>query len=122
MGHQGLVTFAAAMNMPPPMNKNAYLDTEGSLKEAAKTIAEGSMAKAALQTKEIYEAGDDGITNVAMSEDGTWRRRGFKSSFGVVTAISVTTGKILDSEIMSKEWRTCLLNKRKEGTPEFEEW
>ncbi len=74
------------------------------------------------QTKEIYEAEDDGITNVAISGDGTWRRRGFKSSFGVLTAISVTTGKILESEIMSKECRTSLLNKRKEGTPEFEEW
>ena len=37
--------------------------------------------------------------DVGVSVDGTWQRRGFN---GVVTAISIDTGKVVDVEIMSK--------------------
>ena len=43
---------------------------------------------------------NDAITNVPVFVDGTCRKRGFPSRNGVVTAISVESGKILDSEIM----------------------
>ena len=36
--------------------------------------------------------------------------------------MSLVTGKALDTEIISKECRTCLLNKIKEGTEEFDIW
>eukprot|EP00112_Aurelia_sp_Birch-Aquarium-sp1_P016420 Seg3722.1 transcript_id=Seg3722.1/GoldUCD/mRNA.D3Y31 product="hypothetical protein" protein_id=Seg3722.1/GoldUCD/D3Y31 len=80
------------------------------------------MAVAASETKENYEDEVDGITDIGVSGDETWRKRGFKSSIGIHTVMSVVSGKILDTEIMSKECRVCLINKRKEGTPEFEEW
>eukprot|EP00112_Aurelia_sp_Birch-Aquarium-sp1_P015398 Seg3407.1 transcript_id=Seg3407.1/GoldUCD/mRNA.D3Y31 product="hypothetical protein" protein_id=Seg3407.1/GoldUCD/D3Y31 len=43
VGHEGLVKFTAAINMPPPMNANAYTDSVKHLKEAAKYVAEKSM-------------------------------------------------------------------------------
>ena len=80
------------------------------------------MAVGAAETKPFYEAAEDEIFDVVVSADGTWRKRGFKSSVGVVTVISLLSGKILDTEIMSKECRTCLINTRKEGTKEYNEW
>ena len=62
------------------------------------------------------------INFIAVSGDGTWRKRGFTSSVGVVTVMSLLSGKILDSEIMSKECRTCLINTRKAGTVEYDIW
>jgi len=58
------------------------------------------MANAAKETKEFYEPEDDGIYNIAVSGDGTWRRRGYTSAYGVITALSTLTGKVLDVEIM----------------------
>ena len=50
------------------------------------------MSKAADELKAIYEPERDGVYNIAVSGDGTWRRRGFSSSYGVVTALSTVTG------------------------------
>ena len=122
VGLEGLVKFAAAMNMPAPMNANAYTDGVKHLKEAAKYVAERSMHRAASETKLSYEVADDGIYDIGVSGDGTWRKRGFSSSSGIVTAMSVVTGKVLDTEIMSKECRTCIINQVKKGTPEFDQW
>ena len=39
--------------------------------------------------------------------DGSWQRRGFSSTDGVVTTISVNTGKIQDREVMSRNCKAC---------------
>ena len=120
--HKGLVKLAGVLNMPPPVNKNAYRDIVDKLKEASETVAQQSMDVGAAETKQFYEAEEDEIFDVALSGDGTLRKRGFKSSVGILTVISLLSGKILDTEIMSKECRTCLINTRKEGTQEYDEW
>ena len=71
VGHQGLVKFAAGMDMPPPMNKNAYIDAANVLKEAAQTVAEKSMEKAAVETSKHYEPCENGCTNIGVSGNGT---------------------------------------------------
>ena len=42
------------------------------------------------------------IVDIAVSCDGTWARRGFQSLYGIVYAIEVQTGKIVDFEIKGK--------------------
>ncbi len=63
------------------------------LKEASETVAQQSMDVGAAETKQFYEAEEDEIFDVALSGDGTWRKRGFKSTVGVVTVISLLSGK-----------------------------
>ena len=122
VGHQGLVKFACVMNMLPPRNENAYRDHVQAVHGAAKHVATESMSRAADKVKEFYEPDEEGIYNIAVSGDGTWRKRGFSSSFGVVTVMSTVTGKALDCEIMSKECAECKLRRGKEGTEEFQQW
>ena len=43
----------------------------------------------------IYEPAQDGIFDIGVSGDGTWSKRGYSSSYGVVTALSTITGKAL---------------------------
>lgn len=57
---------------------------------AAERITNESMSRAADKVKEFYEPDEKGRYNKAVSGDGTWRRRGFSSSFGVVTVCSPT--------------------------------
>ena len=44
---------------------------------------------------------------MGISADATWRRRGYSSSYGVVSGLSLMTGKVLDVEVMSKQCREC---------------
>ena len=122
IGHQGLVKFAGVMNMLAPMNENSYRDHVAAVRKAAETVAKNSMNSAAEEVKHFYEPERDGVYNIGVSGDGTWRRRGYSSAYGVVTVISTVTGKALDAEVMSKECRECMVWRDKEGTNEFHEW
>lgn len=54
--------------------------------------------------------------------DGSWRKRGFSSLFGLVTLIGWLTGKVLDVCVKSKYCKACEYRKKKEDTTEYEEW
>ena len=120
IGHQGLVKFCNIMNMLPPMNVNSYTDHIQAIHAAAKHVANDSMERAAQGVKEFYDSEDDGICDVGISADGTWRRRGYSSLYGVVSGISLVTGKVLDVEVMSKVCRECTSWSGKEDTEEYE--
>ena len=40
--------------------------------------------------------------DVGVSVDGTWQRKGFTSLNGVITAIFIDSGKVLDTAVLSK--------------------
>ena len=50
-----------------------------------------------------------GTVDTSASCDGSWQRRGYSSLNGVVTAMSMANGKVLDIETMSRAYKTCLL-------------
>ena len=56
------------------------------------------------------ELKSEDITDVAVSCDGTWQRRGFKSLNGAVACISMESGKVLDIEVMSRYCQSCVTN------------
>ena len=108
--------------MPPPMNENAYRDIVEAVRKAAQTVCQRSMRAAVENAKSFYEPEEDGVFDIGISGDGTWRRRGYSSLYGIVTAISTVTGKVIDIEIMSKDCKECTVWRNKEGTQEFEDW
>ena len=77
VGHQGLVKFTFVMNMLPPMNENSYRDHVKAVPTAAESVALESMSKAATEVKEFYKEKKDGLYNIGVSGDGTWRKRGY---------------------------------------------
>lgn len=80
VGHQGLVKFTAVMNMPPPMNENSYRDSVDAVRKAAQNVCQQSMRSAVENVKPFYEPDEDGVFDIGISGDGTWRRRGYSSS------------------------------------------
>ena len=64
------------------------------------------------------------IVDTSVSCDGSWQRRGYSSLNGVVTAISMTNGKVLDIERMSRACKACLLKETlKLNNPvAYDEW
>ena len=68
--------------------------------------------------------GSDETADVGVSVDGTWQRKGFTSMNGVVTAISVDSGKVVDVSILSKSCKGCVRMKpvEKSDRARYELW
>ena len=56
---------------------------------------------------EGFPSEDKGHTDVAVSCDGTWQKRGHQSLYGVQAIISAATSKVLDYDIQSKHCQSC---------------
>ena len=91
--------------MHPPMADVTYNETVKSrLHPAYVDVAMQNMEDAAEELcREVCEEYDENtIYDTAVSCDGTWQRRGFASLNGVVTAVSIATGKCLSYECLVK--------------------
>lgn len=122
IGHQALAKFTCVMNMPLPMNENSYRTHVAVVRSVAQAVCKQSMANAVEEVKTFYEPQEDGIFDIGVSGDGTWRKRGYSSSYGVVTALSTITGKVIDVEVMLKNCKECTGWRGKEGTQQFQDW
>ncbi|GFT96111.1 uncharacterized protein TNCV_1360941 [Trichonephila clavipes] len=77
----------------------AVYESLHALNNATEKVAKVSMALAAAETLSF----NNGNPNVPVAIDGTWQKRGHTSLNGVVTAVSVDTGKVIDAEILSRK-------------------
>ncbi|GFV17908.1 uncharacterized protein TNCV_2770771 [Trichonephila clavipes] len=68
----------------------------------------------------VHEAviANDNNTNIAVALDGTWHKRGYSSLNGVVCAMSVENGKVIDFEALTKYCSSCKGKKKKKKTCE----
>jgi hypothetical protein len=98
--------FAGVMNLPKPSKFAKYNKI---LLPIAKMVCVEAMKEAVEETVRQ----NDGNRDITCAFDGTWQRRGFSSLNGVVTAMSITTGQVLDVQVMSKycQCKTRLENK-----------
>ena len=90
-------------NLVPHMQAVAYNNTQQEVAESYRTVANTSMLKAADDLKQTS-------SDVAVSCDGSWQKRGFSSLNGLVTVIFVDSGKCLDFHVKTKKF---LLGKQK---------
>ncbi|GFX70541.1 uncharacterized protein TNCV_875151 [Trichonephila clavipes] len=76
-------------------------------KGATKDVCDATMKDA---VKEAVQENQN-IRDIPVAVDGTWQKRGYSSMNGVVTVTSVDTGKVIDTEILSKH---CVCKDKKE--------
>lgn len=55
------------------------------------------------------------VINIPVTCDGTWSKRGFTATYGIVVVTSWETGQVLDSEVLSKRCNVCERQKSKWG-------
>ncbi|GFV03464.1 uncharacterized protein TNCV_5060051 [Trichonephila clavipes] len=96
-GEAAAKVFCGVMNLPPPPNR--FYESLHELNNPTEKVAKVSMALAAAETLSF----NNGNPNVPVAIDGTWKKRGHTSHNGVVTAVSVDTGKVVDAEILSRK-------------------
>ena len=107
-GHHGLRRFLMLMNHPPPMSEINYRKLFLTFSEAVRQVAAKSMLDASVEIHDSVSTVKEDIVDTAASFDGAWQRRGHCSLNGVVAAISMATGKILDVASFSKYCPRCI--------------
>ena len=98
-GHNVLEKLCGYLNMPKPMAEKNYNKLSNKITKSTKIVAEICMKSAAAEL--VNEDGN--VTDVAISVDGTWQKRVFSSLNGVVAAISVEAGRVVDCEVMPQK-------------------
>ena len=118
-GYGHLKKLCCCLNMPEPMRVNNFDKLSNSIKNSVKYVAEKSMSAAAAELRGANETADVGV-----SLDGTWQRKGFTSLNGVITAISIDSGKALDVAILSKSCKGCtrMQGVEKSDPQQFDSW
>lgn len=122
-GYADMETFCMVMNIPKPMNKKTYDNHIEQLADACESVAQSSMNEVAKSIRTNAGTRDDVIADGAVSVDGTWQKRiGHNSLNGIVTAIDVHSGKVLDYEILTSKCKQCQYWRKHEEDPGYEEW
>jgi len=109
VGYNGLEKLLVFLNMSKPMLYN-NLKIVKLFSSAAKKIATLSLRSAAARL-----TSSESVSDIGVSVDSTWQRRGYSSLNGVVAAISIDNGKILDIEVMNKHCNGCALIESKKS-------
>ena len=78
--------------------------------------------KAAEEEKEVNAKHGMDSSELTVSGDGTWKKRGYNSLFGVTTLIGVYSNKVIDTVVKSSFCQSCNVWKNKTGTAEYETW
>ena len=90
---------------------------------ASLQVAEAETQKAVKEVHDINKTEEDKIADVAVSYHRTWARRGFQSLYGMFSAISVQTGKVVDTEMKTKVChKRCAKSNLDENSQEYIDW
>jgi hypothetical protein len=95
----------AVLNIPQPPTSFSTCKTIGL---AVADVSVSSTMKAAREA--VAENEEEDPSRITACFDGTWQKRGHTSLNGIVSATSFATGKVLDTEIMSKFRFVCHTN------------
>ncbi|XDV25679.1 hypothetical protein PO909_029555 [Leuciscus waleckii] len=76
---------------------------------------------------ELLREDADAVINIGVSFDGTWKKRGFTSHYGIGVCIDILTGLVIDFEVLSSYCHACVLKQsaKIEGkitVEEFNSW
>ncbi|GFX55969.1 uncharacterized protein TNCV_2164461 [Trichonephila clavipes] len=76
------------------------------------------------EIKKAYNAENSGVTNIAVSFDGTWLTRRHTSQIGVGCVIDMLTGYVVDFKVISKYCKECEIAKGEleKNSAEYEIW
>ena len=125
-GYSGIKTFTSLMNMPQPMTENNYEKVINIMSTVVKSVAEETMQDACqeIKDKDNPENDNNTIVDTAVSVDGSWQKRGHSSNNGVVTAISMDNGKVLDTAPLTRYCKVCKLaeNFRLSDPAKYDQW
>lgn len=90
-GRSSLESFGGLMEMLPPSTAPAYSQHNHTLADAAMWSAANLMRAASAQLHQLHGLDPDASLDITVTCDGTWSKRGFTATHGVVVVISWET-------------------------------
>ena len=110
------------LNLPPPLRLSSWQFHMKAIEMAGKSVAKDSMDKA---DDEVRKDGET-ISDVTVSCDGTWQRRGFASKNGIWTVLIVDgpagSSKVIDTCTLSNYCDSCAKKASKMIEDDLLEW
>lgn len=110
------------MDICTGLSQSSYSKIIEHVHTAAKSSFEFFSKKAAEEEieKNIEQGREE--KHLKVSGDGTWKKRGFKSLYGVTTLIGYYSGKVIDLVVKSSYCHGCAAWKNKTHTEEYRNW
>lgn len=124
VGLEGLNMFCGLMDIGKGLSVNCYTPILENIYIAASAVYDTVLSFAVNEEMDLNEKAGNVRNHLTVSGDGTWKKRGFSSLFGVSTLIGKFTGKVLDAAVKSSFCSACNLWKNKKHTDEagYEAW
>lgn len=105
VGLTGLKRFCGVMNMLPPVGPTTYRLINSQIARATKMAGTESMKQAVFE--EVRATNTDSNTDITVSGDGTWMKRGHTSLMGVCSVIGANCSKVIDIDVLSSFCHGC---------------
>ncbi|XP_044588451.1 uncharacterized protein LOC123267711 isoform X2 [Cotesia glomerata] len=123
---EGINIFCSIMDIRHGLAIGTYYNCLDNLHLAASTIYNLIISKAVKEENELITASDSNAdpTHFTVSGDGTWKKRGFNSLFGVTTLVGKYSKKVIDTVVKSSFCQRCNYwkNKKKDDISPYEDW
>lgn len=122
IGREGINLFCNMMDICSGLSESAYNSIIVHIHSTAKSVFDLLSKKAVEEEKKMNEQQQRPILNLKVSGDGSWKKRGFKSLYGVTTLIGYYTGKVIDLIVKSSYCNSCAHWNNKKHDVNYEEW
>ncbi|XP_076545772.1 uncharacterized protein LOC143305567 [Osmia lignaria lignaria] len=126
VGREGINIFCSMMDICQGLAINTYYSCLENLQIASRAVYEHIISKAVAEEKELTEASEPNTdpTHLTVSGDGTWKKRGFSSLFGVTTLVGKYSKKVIDTVLKSSFCQGCNLwrHKKNEDVAAYNDW
>lgn len=122
VARNGINLFCGLMDIGQGLSKQTYDNIVQHIHSAVSIAFDAISKKAIQEEKQKNIQNNRPMTNLKVSGDGSWKKRGFTSLYGVTTLIAYYTGKVIDICTKSSFCQSCKYWENKAGTEKYVEW
>lgn len=124
IGLRGAMKFCGLMDLPPPLQQSMYDMIINNIHSAASNIAQLVLKQAVKEEQQEIkkENSSADLKKLFISGDGTWRKHGFTSLYGVAVLIGQFTGKVVDFLVKPSYYAQCNYWNKHKNTKQYEAW
>ena len=119
VARKGINIFCGMMDLGCELSERAYDGIIQHIHASLQKIYNDTCHKAVEEEKQYNEKEEQPLTNLKVSGDGSWKKRGFSSLYGVTTLIGYNTGKVIDLLVKSSYCQICTYYKNDKDNPEY---
>lgn len=118
VAREGINIFCGVMNLGSGLSKHAYERIIEHVHTSVKKLFDVTCKNAIEDEKRENEAKEKPLLNFTVSGDGSWKKRGFSSLYGVTTLIAYYSGKVIDLVVKSSYCQACTYFQNNPDNPE----